>query len=233
MMERVHKKMDMRKLLGKKMVTTEKKQDDDKYKRQPISNINAKGYVLNNKKAQNHKTSPEKNTFLDNEALKHQKSDEQFHAQLQALPDHHVNTQKLVMQSIKKGFLVDENPFKREQSVGMLKEILKKDEEVDLSKYRLCDCGYPLIKEEREIEMETDVYFITFASMNIEFISKVELNQKDISNCIRNSLFVFIVQVILILGIGWEYLSLDSYKQGSTEMLTVRFVACAMLHVMI
>lgn len=137
------------------------------------------------------------------------------------------------MQSIKKGFLVDENPFKREESVGMLKEILKKDEEVDLTKYKLCDCGYPLMTKEREIEMETDVYFITFASMNIEFINKVELNQKDISNCIRNSLFVFIVQVILILGIGWEYLSLDSYKQGSTEMLTVRFVACAMLHVMI
>jgi hypothetical protein len=33
MMERVHRKMDMRKIFGKKMVSTEKKQDDDKFKR--------------------------------------------------------------------------------------------------------------------------------------------------------------------------------------------------------
>lgn len=101
--------------------------------------------------------------------------------------------------------------------------------------YEICECGQQKLKEkyQREIPVEYDWYFITFAGFNTEVFFKAKLTPEEVTNNMLSCYFIFGLQAILLFFVCVEQTDLNYFCQEQTDVTIVRFCSCAMLHTMI
>lgn len=106
---------------------------------------------------------------------------------------------------------------------------------IDDHMYEICECGQQKLKDDhiREIPVEYDWYFITFAGFNTEVFFKAKLTPEEVTNNMLSCYFIFGLQAILLFFVCVEQTDLNYFCQEQTDVTIVRFCSCAMLHTMI
>lgn len=78
--------------------------------------------------------------------------------------------------------------------------------------YRRCEkSGLERLKEGKEIEVEFDWYWITFAGFNTDVFFKANLTPEEVTNNMLSCYFIFGLQFILLFFIAIEQTDLDYF----------------------